>query len=188
MIALLLMFSKHLPLSRSSFDFLHYDAFWKCSSQKNSSWDLPTSGGMAYSPNILSHFGYSLIFLWQSLSKSTLFLPEFIAILIFHSPSISSNTKYSLFVREYFSSTEVKDCDEKVECLRAGTWGRLTRQISWRESDIEHPTRMKYSLAILQWLADVLWLLVLVRDFSLLYVCWKPNTVERRQCRRLLEV
>lgn len=37
---------------------------------------------------------------------------------------------------------------------------RLTRKISWRESDIEHPTRMKkqvkYSVAILHCLADVL--------------------------------
>lgn len=46
---------------------------------------------------------------------------------------------------------------------------------------------VKYSVAILQWLGEVLWLLILVRDFNLLYVCWKPNTVEERQCRRLLD-
>lgn len=43
-----------------------------------------------FSKYILSHFGCSLIFSCQPISKSMV-LPEFITIEIFHSPSISSN-------------------------------------------------------------------------------------------------
>lgn len=43
--------------------------------------------------------------------------------------------------------------------------------------------------ALYRWLADISQLLVLalVADFNWLDVCWKLNTVERRQSRRFLE-
>ncbi|KAM9590845.1 uncharacterized protein ACIBXB_005894 [Morphnus guianensis] len=94
----------------------------------------------------------------------------------------------ALYVRECFDCLELDDGDERVECLWVRIGERPTRQISWWESVIDHPNRMKRQIfykqlgGVSQSLA-----LVLMGAFNLPDVCWKYNTAERKQSRRFLE-
>jgi len=65
---------------------------------------------------------------------------------IFHKFLIKSvlwDTWEELRIRESFDCLELDDGDDRVECLWVRVGGRPTRQISWWESVIDHPIRMK---------------------------------------------
>jgi len=49
----------------------------------------------------------------------------------------------ALYVRECFGCPELDYGDDRVECLWVRIKGKPTRWISWWESLIDHPTRMK---------------------------------------------
>lgn len=48
-----------------------------------------------------------------------------------------------MYVRKCFDFTELKDSDEKIQCLWVTTEGRLKRQISWWEFVTDHPTKVR---------------------------------------------
>lgn len=95
-----------------------------------------------------------------------------------------------LYVRECFVCIELKNSDNKAECLWMSIKGRLVRQISCWESCSRPPKQHEeVDELCCEWLADVSSLpaLVLVGDSKLLDTYWKLNTVERKQAGRFLE-
>jgi len=96
----------------------------------------------------------------------------------------------TLCVRDCFDCIELDDCDDKVECLWVKIRGKANKAdillgICYRppNQDEEVDEIVYKSLAeVSQSLV-----LVLVRDFNLLDICWKYNTAERKQSRRFLE-
>ncbi|KAK4823371.1 hypothetical protein QYF61_001719 [Mycteria americana] len=96
----------------------------------------------------------------------------------------------ALYVRECFDRLELNDGDDRVECLWVRIRGKAKKAdimvgVCYRppnQDEVADKIFYKQLGEVSQSLA-----LVLVRDFNLPGVCWKYNTVERKQSRRFLE-
>ncbi|GAB0184113.1 hypothetical protein GRJ2_000876600 [Grus japonensis] len=96
----------------------------------------------------------------------------------------------ALYVRECFECLELNDGDNRVECLWVRIRGKANKAdimvgVCYRPPNQgEEADEIFYKQLgeVSQSLA-----LVLVGDFNLPDVCWKYNTVERKQSRRFLE-
>ncbi|KAM9590842.1 uncharacterized protein ACIBXB_005891 [Morphnus guianensis] len=96
----------------------------------------------------------------------------------------------ALYVRECFDSTELQNCDDKVECLWVRMRGKANKAdivlgVCYRPPDqVEETDETFYKrLAVVSELCA----LVLEGHFRFPDVCWKYNTAESKQSRRFLE-
>jgi len=95
----------------------------------------------------------------------------------------------ALYVRDFFDSTELNDCDDKVKCLWVKMRGKANKAdillgVCYRppnQDEEADEVLYKRRAQVSQSLA-----LVLMGDFNLPDICWKYNTAERKQSRRFL--
>jgi len=96
----------------------------------------------------------------------------------------------ALYVRDFFDCIDLDDCDDKVECLWVKIRGKANKADILLGVCYRPPNQDEEADEVFyEHLAEVsqLLALVLVGDFNLTDICWKYNTVERKQSRRFLE-
>ncbi|KAK4831120.1 hypothetical protein QYF61_015423 [Mycteria americana] len=96
----------------------------------------------------------------------------------------------ALYVRECLDSLELDDGDDRVECLWVRIRGKANKAdivvgVCYRPPNQDEETDELFYKQLGE--ASRSLAPVLVGDFSLLDVCWKYNTAERKQSRRFLE-
>ena len=100
------------------------------------------------------------------------------------------NSVLALYVRECFDCTELNNCGDEVKSLWVRMRGKANKtdillRVCYRQLNQDE----EIDEAFCKWLEVVSQslALVLVEVFSLLDICWKYNTAERKQSRRFLE-
>ena len=96
----------------------------------------------------------------------------------------------ALYIRVWFDVVELSAGNDKVESLRVRIKGKANKADILLGVSLRPPSQDEVAdEAFCEQLVEVTQLLtlVLVGDFNLPDVCWKYNTAERKQSRRLLE-
>jgi len=96
----------------------------------------------------------------------------------------------AMYIRDCFDCTELKDCDDNVECLWVKMKGKANKAdillgVCYRPPDQNEEADEAFYKTLAEVSQSLV--LVLVGDFNLPDICWKYNTAERKQSTRFLE-